>query len=365
MGSGLAAGVGLAVGVIDRLARRVMTEPIALDRSSISARVTELLPTEAPLLPVTATQAVVDALVGLGPIESLLRDPEVSDVLVNGDGEVWVERVGRLERSEVRFVDPADLVAAVERVIAPLGLRLDRASPAVDARLPDGSRLHAIVPPAAVDGPVLAVRRFTEAVADLAQLVEVGGISSAGADQLRSLVSERRNIVVCGSTGSGKTTLLNILSHEIPELERVVTVEDAAELRLGGHVVRLEGRPPNSEGVGGITQRQLLRHALRLRPDRIIVGEVRGAEAFDMLQAMSTGHDGSMSTIHASSAAEALWRLETLALSSEVPISDTSIRRQVRGAIDAVIVVGRHGGRRLVRSITFVEEELEEVYRCS
>ncbi|MEA2001877.1 MAG: ATPase, T2SS/T4P/T4SS family, partial [Actinomycetota bacterium] len=271
-----------------------MTEPIALDRSSISARVTELLPTEAPLLPVTATQAVVDALVGLGPIESLLRDPEVSDVLVNGDGEVWVERVGRLERSEVRFVDPADLVAAVERVIAPLGLRLDRASPAVDARLPDGSRLHAIVPPAAVDGPVLAVRRFTEAVADLAQLVEVGGISSAGADQLRSLVSERRNIVVCGSTGSGKTTLLNILSHEIPELERVVTVEDAAELRLGGHVVRLEGRPPNSEGVGGITQRQLLRHALRLRPDRIIVGEVRGAEAFDMLQAMSTGHDGSM-----------------------------------------------------------------------
>ncbi len=361
----MAASVGVAVGVIDRLARHVMTEPIALDRAAISARVTELLPTEAPLLPVAATEAVVDALVGLGPIETLLRDSQVSDVLVNGNGEVWVERAGRLERSDVCFADPADLVAAVERVIAPLGLRLDRASPAVDARLADGSRLHAIVPPAAVDGPVLAVRRFTEAVADLTRLVEAGGISDAGAEQLRSLVTERRNIVVCGSTGSGKTTLLNILAHEIPVRERVVTVEDAAELRLRGHVVRLEGRPPNSEGVGGITQRQLLRHALRLRPDRIIVGEVRGAEAFDMLQAMSTGHDGSMSTIHASSAEEALWRLETLALSSEVPISETSIRRQVRSAVDAVVVVGRQGGRRLVRSITFVAGELEEVYRCS
>ncbi len=365
MGAGVAASVGAAVGVIDRLARLVVAEPIALDRAAISARVTELLPTEAPLLPVAATEAVVDALVGLGPIQTLLRDSQVSDVLVNGDGEVWVERAGRLQLSDVCFADPGDLVAAVERVIAPLGLRLDRASPAVDARLADGSRLHAVVPPAAVDGPVLAVRRFTEAVADLAQLVEAGGISGTGAEQLRSLVRDRRNIIVCGSTGSGKTTLLNILSHEIPVQERVVTVEDAAELRLLGHVVRLEGRPPNSEGVGGITQRQLLRHALRLRPDRIIVGEVRGAEAFDMLQAMSTGHDGSMSTIHASSAEEALWRLETLALSSEVPISETSIRRQVRNAVDAVVVVGRHGGRRLVRSVTFVAAELQEVYRCS
>jgi len=333
MGNGLAAGMGVAVGVIDRLARQVMAEPVALEPAAIAARVAALLPSEAPLLPTTATAAVVDALVGLGPIEVLLRDPQVSDVLVNGNGDVWVERAGTLQRSEVRFANPADLVAAVERVIAPLGLQLDRASPAVDARLADGSRLHAIVPPAAVDGPVLAVRRFTEAVADLAQLVDVGWITKAGAGQLRSLVTGRQNIVVC--------------------------------LKLRGHVVRLEGRPPNSEGRGAITLRQLLRHALRLRPDRIIVGEVRGVEAFDMLQAMSTGHDGSMSTIHASSAAEALWRLETLALSSDVPISEESIRRQVRSAVDAVVVVGRHEGRRLVRGITLVADDLDEVYECS
>jgi pilus assembly protein CpaF len=275
-----------------------------------------------------------------------------------------VERSGSLERSTVRFDKPQDLVAAVERVIAPLGLRLDRASPAVDARLRDGSRLHAIVPPAAVDGPVVAVRRFTEAVTDLEQLQAQGGVAETGAGVLRNLVVGRRNVIVCGPTGSGKTTLLNALSHEIPGDERVVTVEDAAELRLHGHVVRLEGRPPNAEGLGGITQRQLLRHALRLRPDRIIVGEVRGAEAFDLLQAMSTGHDGSMSTIHASSAAEALWRLETLALSAEASISESSVRRQVRSAVDAVVVVGRRRTQRMVLAVTEVGAEIEEVYSC-
>jgi len=352
------------MGVIDRLARRVMTEPIELEPAAISARVGELLPTEAPLLDRAAAGAVVDALVGLGPLETLLRDPLVSDVLVNGDGDVWVERAGSLERSDVRFERPQDLVAAVERVIAPLGLRLDRASPAVDARLRDGSRLHAVVPPAAVDGPVVAVRRFTEAVSNLEELGAEGGVTEIGAAVLRTLVAERRNVVVCGPTGSGKTTLLNVLSHEIPPVERVVTVEDAAELRLHGHVVRLEGRPPNAEGLGGITQRQLLRHALRLRPDRIIVGEVRGAEAFDMLQAMSTGHDGSMSTIHASSAEEALWRLETLALSAEASVSESSVRRQVRSAVDAVVVVGRRRNRRMVFGVTRVGDELEELYSC-
>ena len=227
-----------------------------------------------------------------------------------------MERSGTLLLTDTRFPGPESLLAAIRRVISPLGLRLDRASPAVDARLADGSRLHAIVPPAAVDGPVLAVRRFTEAVATLDDLMTREGIDEDGARLLRSCVAERRNLLVCGPTGSGKTTLLNVLSHEIPAEDRVVSVEDAAELRLGGHVVRLEGQTPNSEGVGAITMRQLLRHALRLRPDRIIVGEVRGVEAFDMLQAMSTGHDGSMSTIHARSAAEALWRLETLALAA-------------------------------------------------
>lgn len=352
------------MGVIDRLARRVVSDPLELEPSLLSARVTQLLPTEAPLLEATAAEAVVDAVVGLGPVEALLRDPLVSDVLINGDGQAWVERSGSLERSNVRFDTPEDLVAAIERVIAPLGLRLDRASPAVDARLRDGSRLHAVIPPASVDGPVLAIRRFTEAVGSLDELVVARSVSAQGAALLRSLVAERRNILICGPTGAGKTTLLNILSHAIPDGERIVTIEDAAELRLGGHVVRLEGRPANSEGVGAISQRQLLRHALRLRPDRIIVGEVRGAEAFDMLQAMSTGHEGSMSTLHARSADEALWRLETLALLDSAA-TEASIRRQVVGVLDAVVVTGRQGGKRVVRSINRVAPDLEAVYECS
>jgi pilus assembly protein CpaF len=353
------------MGVVERLARQVMAESIAVERSAIAARVADLLPSEAPLhADADTAAAVVDMLVGLGPIEPLLRDPEVSDVLVNGDGSIWIERAGKLELSAIRFESSRAVIAAVERAIAPLGLRIDRASPAVDARLQDGSRLHALIPPAAVDGPVVAVRRFTEAVADLDQLAERGGITRRGAEHLRDLVVSGANIIVCGATGSGKTTLLNVLSREIPAGERVVTIEDAAELRLGGHVVRLEGRPPNSEGSGGIAIRQLLRHALRLRPDRIIVGEVRGPEAFDMLQAMSTGHRGSMSTIHASSAAEALWRLETLAMAADVPASAESIRRQVQTAVDVVITVERWSGNRIVRSVTSVGAELDETYQC-
>ena len=234
-----------------------------------------------------------------GPLEALLADPAVSDVLVNAPDEVWVERAGRLERAAVRFPDAAAVVAAVERAIAPLGLRLDRASPAVAARLPDGSRLHAMIPPASVDGPVVAIRRFTPAVPDLAALVAAGSLRPEGADLLAAAVRGRRSLLVSGGTGSGKTTLLNVLSAEIPAAERVVTIEDAAELRLRGHVVRLEARPPNAEGAGEITLRTLVRHALRLRPDRIVVGEVRGPEALDLIQAMSTGHPGSMGTVHA------------------------------------------------------------------
>ena len=353
------------MGVVERLARQVMVDPVTFERSAIAARVADLLPSEAPLHDDARTAAaVVDTLVGLGPIEPLLRDPEVSDILVNGGGSVWIERAGKLEPSDIRFESPAAVVAAIERAIAPLGLRIDRASPAVDARLPDGSRLHAIIPPAAVDGPVVAVRRFTEAVADLRQLQERGGITREGADHLKDLVVSGSNLIVCGATGSGKTTLLNVLSREIPVEERVVTIEDSAELRLGGHVVRLEARPPNSEGSGAIDVRQLLRHALRLRPDRIIVGEVRGPEAFDMLQAMSTGHRGSMSTIHASSADEALWRLETLAMAADIPASAESIRRQVETAVDAVISVERWSGNRIVRSVTLIGSDAEETYRC-
>jgi pilus assembly protein CpaF len=289
----------------------------------------------------------------------------VSDVLVNGPQEVWVERRGQLVLTDVTFADAAAVTAAVERAITPLGLRLDRASPAVDARLPDGSRLHAIVAPVAVDGPIVAVRRFTEAVPDLASLVAVGGVADRGAVILRDVVRTRCNLLVSGGTGSGKTTLLNLLSKEIPPEERVVTVEDAAELHLDGHVVRLEARPPNAEGAGEVTLRELVRHALRLRPDRIIVGEVRGPEALDMVQAMSTGHAGSMSTVHANSAAEALWRIETLALSGAARVAEATVRRQLTAALDVVIQVERHGGRRRVRSIATLEAgRLEEQYRC-
>jgi len=351
--------------VIDRVARRLVESSVPWERPALEEAARRLLPVEAPLARDITPGDVADTLLGLGRLEPLLRDPAVSDVLVNASGEVWVERRGALQLADVRFDDPQELRAAVERVIAPLGLRLDRASPAVDARLPDGSRLHAVIPPASVDGPVVAVRRFTEAVADLAALEASGAVTADGAILLQEAVQSRRNLLVTGGTGSGKTTLLNVLSKEIPAGERVVSVEDAAELRLSGHVVRLEARPPNVEGYGEVTLRQLLRHALRLRPDRIVVGEVRGPEAFDMLQAISTGHDGSMSTIHASSPEEALWRLETLALTAGAGVSEQSVHRQVRRALDVVVEVARTREGRRVRSIVQVGEHgLEERYRC-
>ncbi len=352
------------MGVIQRLATRVLEDGGPLDRASVAQTLQRLAPTEAPLLDSDSASAVVDAVVGFGPVEPLLRDSEISDILVNSDGSVWVERNGRLSPSDVAFTSSAAVVAAVGRVISPLGLRLDRSSPAVDARLPDGSRLHAMVPPASVDGPLVAIRRFTQAASTLDELIGLGSIDAQGAELLETLVRDRISLLICGPTGSGKTTLLNILSRSIPPTERVVTIEDAAELKLVGHVVRLEGRPPNSEGAGAITQRQLVRHALRLRPDRLIVGEVRGSEAFDLVQALSTGHEGSMSTIHASSADEAMWRLESLAqLGADLDAG--TLRPQIRRAIDVVIVVGRRRSRRVVRSVHRIDHEFEEIYPCS
>ena len=284
------------MGVTERIVRRLLESDVPLQRGALTTAAVDLLREEAPLAPPAVAGDAVDELVGLGPLERLLRDPTISDVLVNRHDEIWIERDGILERTDVGFGDPAAVTAAVLRVISPLGLRIDRASPAVDARLSDGSRLHAVIPPVSIDGPVVAVRRFTEAVSDLDALVAAGGIELAGADLLRAAVVERHNILVTGGTGAGKTTLLNVLSKEIDPADRTVTVEDAAELRLSGHVVRLEARPPNAEGAGEVTLRTLLRHALRLRPDRIIVGEVRGPEALDMIQAMHTGHDGSTPT---------------------------------------------------------------------
>ncbi len=351
--------------MIDRLATVLLESDVPLERGPLTVAAHRMLADEAPLAAPSVVGDIVDALVGLGPLEALLRDATVSDVLVNGSGEVWVERTGRLERTEVRFASAAAVRGAVERVIAPLGLRLDHASPFVDARLPDGSRLHAAIPPVSIDGPVVAVRRFTEAVPGLESLVAAGGVSADGAALLRAAVVERRNLVVSGGTGAGKTTLLNVLSKEIPAEERVVTVEDAAELRLAGHVVRLEARPANAEGRGAIELPDLVRNALRLRPDRIVVGEVRGPEAFAMVQAISTGHDGSMSTVHANSPQEAMLRLETLALSTETNVSPDSVRRQLWSALDLVVQVERRGGRRFVRSIAAVGDDVtEEVYRC-
>ncbi len=364
MGPRVEIAVGAARGGTDRVAARLLETGVPLTRPALERAARRMLVEEGPLADPSVATEVVDGLIGLGPVEELLRDPAVSDVLVNRFDDIWVERAGRLEPTGVRFSNPEAVVAAVERVIAPLGLRLDRASPAVDARLADGSRLHAVVAPVAVDGPAMAVRRFTEAVPTLDALVTTGAVRQEGATLLSQAVQARSNLLVAGGTGAGKTTLLNILSKEIPTGQRVVTVEDAAELTLTGHTVRLESRPANSEGAGRVTLEELLRHALRLRPDRLIVGEVRGPEALELITAMTTGHDGSMGTIHASSEAEALWRLETLAMSGSRRVPEETVRSQIQQGIDLVIVMSRREGR-VVASISEVDgPELRVLYQC-
>ena len=322
---------------------------------ALRSQIESLARTHAPLLGGTALGAVVDAVTarvqGLGPLDPLLADPEVSEVMVNGPGRVWVERRGVLERVGVTL-DTATIERLIERVVGPLGLRIDRSSPLVDARLPDGSRVNAVVPPLAVDGPCLTVRRFG------ARRFALSEVSPPGvAELLAWAVRSRANLLVCGGTGAGKTTLLNALGAEIPAGERVVTVEDAAELRLPGeHVVRLESRPANAEGVGEVSLRQLVRNALRMRPDRIVVGEVRGPEALDMLQAMNTGHEGSLSTCHANSPADALRRLETMVLTGSVALPLAAVREQVHAAVDLVVQVSRTaGGRRGVVEVAEVD----------
>ncbi|MFP5332002.1 MAG: CpaF family protein [Acidimicrobiia bacterium] len=345
MGGGLGAGVDLK----SRLSAAVLASGVPLARAEVEREVARLARLEAPLAAPDQLRQVVDHLVGLGPLEPLLADEEITDILVNGPHEVWVERRGDLERTDIRFEGTADLMAVIERIITPLGLRLDRSSPIVDARLPDGSRLHAVVEPATPSGPVVAIRRFTEAVTDLDGLVAAGSMDVVQRDRLERAVVERRNILVSGGTGTGKTTLLNVLSRVIPSTERTVIVEDAAELRPTGHVVRLEAQPPNAEGRGGVRLDELVRAALRLRPDRIVVGEVRGPEALDLVSALNTGHAGSMSTIHANGPDEALLRLETLALSGSRRPAPDAIRRQIESALDMVVQLGRVGPvRRIV-----------------
>src|SRR5262249_20438625 len=321
---------------------------------------------ETPLSRQEREQLIVEVqheVFGLGPIEPLMQDPTVSDILVNGPREVYVERRGKLERARAAFRDDAHLLQVIARIVSAVGRRVDEASPMVDARLPDGSRVNAIIPPLALDGPVLSIRRFATDPYKMSDLVEFGTLTPALAEFLQAGVRARLNILVSGGTGAGKTTLLNVLSNAIPAAERIVTVEDSAELQLQqDHVVRLETRPPNVEGMGAVTQRDLLRNALRMRPDRIIIGEVRGGEVLDMLQAMNTGHDGSLSTVHANSARDALSRIETMVLMAGVSLPMRALRDYISSALDMVVHVGRlsDGTRKLMRvvEITGMEEEV-------
>src|ERR1700723_1068377 len=308
-------------------------------------------------------QEVLDEVFGLGPLEPLLADPTVSDILVNTYKRVYVERKGMLEQTAVQFRDDAHLMSIIDRIVSSIGRRIDESSPMVDARLADGSRVNAIIPPLAVDGPCLSIRRFGHERLTANDMVNNHTLTPSMLDLLRGCVKARLNILVSGGTGAGKTTLLNVLSSNISSRERIVTIEDAAELQLNQeHIVRLETRPANIEGKGAVHQRQLLINSLRMRPDRIIVGEVRGEEALDMLQAMNTGHDGSLTTIHANSPRDALARIETMAMMANLNLPEKAIRKQIASAVTLVLQVARFsdGTRRLthIAEITGMEGDV-------
>lgn len=342
--------------LVTLLRAQLLADPIAADDPvRLRAQLARLLSGAAPVLPPARAGAVVDAVVrdvvGFGPLDDVLADPSVTEVMLNGPRVAYVERAGTIEPLDLAL-DAAEIEHLAQRVIAPLGLRLDRAAPMVDARLPDGSRLHAVLPPLAPDGPVVTIRRFA------ARRLALADFDAGVAEPfLLAAVANGANILVAGATSAGKTTALQALATAIPARERIVTIEETAELRLPcAHVVRLETRPANSEGAGRVTVRELVRASLRMRPDRIVVGEVRGAEAFDMLQALNTGHDGSLCTVHANSARDALVRVETLALFAATGLPAASIRRQIVAAIDVVVFVAR---ARAARRIELVGEVLE------
>lgn len=314
---------------------------------------------------------VLDELLGLGPIEPLLKDPTITDILVNGHDNVFVERYGVLETSPVRFKDEKHLLRIIQKIVAAVGRRVDESSPMVDARLADGSRVNAVVPPLALDGSLVSIRKFARVPISMDRLVEIGSVPTQVAEVMKAVVASRRNVLISGGTGSGKTTMLNAMSAFIDERERIVTIEDSAELQLQQrHTVRLETRPPNIEGKGEVSQRHLVKNALRMRPDRIIVGEVRAGEAFDMLQAMNTGHEGSMTTIHANTPRDALSRVEQMIGMSGIDMPARAARAQIASAIHIVIQVSRlsDGRRRLtsLAEITGMEGEvvtMQEIFR--
>jgi pilus assembly protein CpaF len=348
---------------------RLLNLPVELDRLTpperrlrVREEVLAVLRESRAILPAGDVASVVneisDEVVGLGPIERLLKDPEISEVMVNGADDVYVERKGRVERVEGRLFEGEEQVYhLIERIVAPLGLRVDESSPFADARLPDGERVNAIIPPLSLCGPVITIRKFALRPFTPDDLVRLGTLTEPMAAFLGACVRAKANIVVSGGTGSGKTSLLGVLSSFIGSDERLVTIEDAAELRLSQpHVIALEARPPNVEGVGEVTVRALVRNALRMRPDRILVGEVRGGEALDMLQAMNTGHEGSLSTAHANSPRDLLSRLETMALMSDIELPVAHVREQIAGALDLIVHMTRlSDGRRAVARVCAVE----------
>jgi pilus assembly protein CpaF len=343
-------------------ARGLASAPRTERRVHVREEALRLLRASGAILPQRELTRVVnevsDEVVGFGPIEFLLKDPEVTEVMVNGPDDVYVERGGRIERApDGLFEGEEPILHLIERIVGPLGLRVDESSPWADARLPDGSRVHAIIPPLSLRGPTLTIRKFSPVPLRAEDLLESGSVGPRMLAFLAACVRGRINIMISGGTGSGKTTLLGVLSGFIPDDERLITIEDAAELRLAKpHVVALEARPANVEGKGEVTVRDLVRNALRMRPDRIIVGEVRGGEALDMLQAMNTGHEGSLSTAHANSARHLLWRLETMAMMSGVELPAAHIRHQVASAIDVVVHLARlRDGRRVIWEIAAVE----------
>jgi pilus assembly protein CpaF len=359
--------------------RMDLTKLAALSQEQVHAEVSRLaenvLAQEAmPLSTVDRDRLVNDVqheLFGLGPLEPLLSDPTISDILVNSHSTIYVERRGKLEVTNVAFKDDEHLMRVIERIVSSVGRRIDESSPMVDARLRDGSRVNAIIPPLSIDGPVLSIRRFGAEPLRMNSLIENKALTRDIADMLEMCVNARLNVLISGGTGAGKTTLLNALSAYIPEDERIVTIEDSAELQLQQpHVVRLETRPPNIEDKGEVTQRDLVRNALRMRPDRIVIGEVRGGEAIDMLQAMNTGHDGSLTTIHANTPRDALARLETMIQMTGMRLSDRAMRQQIAAAINLVVQVARlsDGTRRVtaISEITGMEGEtitMQEIFQ--
>ncbi len=359
--------------------RMDLTKLQALTQEQVHAEVSRLaeavLAQEAMPLSVSERERLVNdvqhELFGLGPLEPLLKDPTISDILVNSHKTIYIERRGKIERTNVQFKDDEHLMRVIERIVSSVGRRIDESSPMVDARLQDGSRVNAIIPPLSIDGPVVSIRRFGSDPLKMSSLIEYNALTKDIADMLQMVVTARLNILISGGTGAGKTTLLNALSAYIPENERIVTIEDSAELQLQQpHVVRLETRPPNIEGRGEVTQRDLVKNALRMRPDRIVIGEVRGGEAIDMLQAMNTGHDGSLTTVHANTPRDALARLETMIQMTGMRLSDRAMRQQIASALNLVVQVARmsDGSRRVtsISEITGMEGEtitMQEIFQ--